>query len=128
MTTTVTITVTKWGTDEHGSYDYDVEWTTPAKWEICPCCEGGGTDRGASVECDGGGFTSSEWADQDDDFKRDYLAGVYDRPCGHCKGTGKILVIDRLQADPAMLALYDEAQQEDREYEALCRAERAMGA
>lgn len=61
----------------------------PHRWEICEQCEGHG---GSSAHL--GAFTSSEWAEQDDDFKRDYLRGDYDRPCGHCGGTGKIQVPD----------------------------------
>jgi hypothetical protein len=61
----------------------------PAKWVICPACDGHGTDRGASVESDGGGFTSSEWNDLDQEFRDDYLNGVYDKPCTSCKGRGR---------------------------------------
>src|SRR5690349_7371437 len=70
--------------------DTEVARNVPFKWTICPVCEGHATDRGASVECDGGGFTASEWAEQDDDFKQDYLAGSYDRPCEACEGLGRV--------------------------------------
>ena len=82
----------------------------PSRWVICPACEGHGTDRGRSVERDGGGFTASEWAEEDEDFRADYMAGRYDRPCEECKGNGKIFTIDREQAAitrPAELARYD---------------------
>lgn len=90
-------------------------------------CEGCGTDRGRSVECDGGGFTSSEWAEQDDDFKSDYLAGVYDRTCECCKGLRVIEVIDRDRADPAVVARLDAQAKIDAEYAAQWRAEMRMG-
>ena len=84
-----TITLTIYG--DRGEHQFRF----PARWIICPDCEGCGTDRGASVECDGGGFTASEWAEQDDDFKADYLAGRYDRPCRPCKGKGRIMAVDK---------------------------------
>lgn len=100
----------------------------PAKWAICTVCEGGGTDRGANVECDGGGFTSSEWNEQDDDFREGYLRGDYDKPCTTCEGTGKVLVIDRARASKAVIKAYEDDQREEREYQAMCAAERRMGA
>ncbi len=109
--------------------EFEETLTVPAKWEICPVCEGCGTDRGASVECDGGGFTSSEWAEQDDEFRENYLSGVYDKPCYACRGhAGRIQVIDREAADPAIIAAYDQHRREEAEYRALCAAERRMGA
>lgn len=100
----------------------------PFKWEICPCCDGYATDRGASVECDGGGFTSSEWAEQDDDFREDYLAGRYDRPCSECNGTGKVTVADRSRMSPELVEQFDEQLRDDADYRAMCAAERRMGA
>lgn len=100
----------------------------PSKWAICGACEGHGTDRGASVECDGGGFTSSEWAEQDEDFRQDYLAGVYDRPCECCHGSGKILVADYDRMTAEEIAAFDKQCEEDREMRAIERAERRIGA
>lgn len=102
--------------------------TVPARWAICPACEGCATDRGASVECDGGGFTASEWAEQDDDFKRDYLSGRFDRPCTHCKGLGRVQVPDLDALDPADRQAYEQSLRDDADYRALCAAERRMGA
>jgi len=110
-------------------YDEDGNETElPFKWEICERCEGCATDRGASVECDGGGFTSSEWAEQDDDFKEDYIAGKYDRPCAYCNGLGRIKVPDFRKMDPETCQEYLEQEQDDRDYDAMCAAERRMGA
>jgi hypothetical protein len=107
-------------TDDDGN---ETEHCLPARWEICGACDGCGTDRGRSVECDGGGFTASEWSEQDDDFKDDYLSGVYDRQCTGCRGTGKVQTPDRERANPATLALWDEQQQFDAEMAAERRAE-----
>jgi len=103
-------------------------FTVPAVWIICPHCEGCATDRGASVECDGGGFTSSEWAEQDDDFKQDYLAGRYDRPCSYCDGLGRIQTPDLDALDSDDREAYEQSLQDDADYRAMCAAERRMGA
>lgn len=122
-----TLSITILGSDAEGEFEQTL--IVPAKWEICPACEGCGTDRGAGVECDGGGFTSSEWAEQDDEFCENYLSGVYDKPCSECRGhAGRVQVIDREAADPATIAAYDQHCREEDDYRAICAAERRMGA
>ncbi|ODM71725.1 hypothetical protein [Bradyrhizobium elkanii] len=108
----------------------DAEFTrhVPFRWAICQNCEGHATDRGASVECDGGGFTSSEWAEQDDDFKQNYLNGVYDRPCTVCDGLGRVKEPELDALEPDELAAYEQSLRDDADYRALCRAEARMGA
>ncbi len=109
-----------------------IEVSFPARWAICPACEGCATDRGRSVECDGGGFTSSEWAEQDDDFKEDYLAGRYDRPCEPCKGLGRVQVIERDEVRgwrmKLLLRAYDAQVRDNYDIDAMHAAERRMGA
>lgn len=109
-----------------------IDVSFPARWAICPHCEGCATDRGASVECDGGGFTSSEWAEQDDDFKADYLAGRYDRTCGPCKGLGRVQDIDEGAVtgwrERIFLKAYQAQQRDNRAIDATHAAERRMGA
>jgi hypothetical protein len=121
-----TITVTIYG--NRGEHVVDL----PAHWVICHRCEGCATDRGAGVECDGGGFTSSEWAEQDDDFKEGYLAGRYDRPCPHCRGLGRVQVVDREHLGNRWLKkLYREYVRQERDSRAIDQmqaAERRMGA
>jgi RecJ-like exonuclease len=104
------------------------ELELPTKWEICSWCDGHGTDRGASVECDGGGFTASEWAEQDDDFREGYLRGDYDRACEGCGGSGKVMVADYSRMSPDEIKKYDAQLREDADYRSLCAAERRMGA
>lgn len=108
--------------------DGDTEIELPCKWEICSSCDGHGTDRGASVECHGGGFTSSEWSEQDDDFKEGYLRGDYDRPCQGCGGSGKVQVADYARMSPEDLTAYEDQLSADADYRELCAAERRMGA
>lgn len=112
--------------------DTEIEAKFPARWHICPACEGCATDRGASVECDGGGFTSSEWQEQDEEFREDYLAGRYDQPCSYCKGLGRVSDIDEERVtgwrDRILLKAYRAQQRDDREFDAISAAERRMGA
>lgn len=115
-----------------------IDVTFPARWAICPVCEGCATDRGASVECDGpygeggNGFTASEWADQDDDFKSDYLAGRYDRPCEACDGLGRVQAIDQDAVtgwrERILLKAYRAQERDSRAVDAIHAAERRMGA
>lgn len=61
----------------------------PAEWVICDCCNGEGKSSAYL-----GAYTASEWAEQGEDFHRDYMEGFYDRACDSCKGTGKQLIPD----------------------------------
>ena len=100
----------------------------PFTIEICPACNGRGTTS-RDVECDGGGFTASEWADQDEDFREDYMAGVYDRPCDECRGLpGRVKVPDLKCLSRRDRKLYREQQQADADYRRVSEAERRMGA
>lgn len=68
---------------------YEVE--VPAKYEVCPRCEGKGTHVNPSI--DGNGLSSEDF-DQDPDFREDYMSGVYDVACHECDGKRVILVAD----------------------------------
>jgi RecJ-like exonuclease len=61
----------------------------PARWAICEHCQGEGKSSAHL-----GAITAEEFY-EDPDFKENYLEGLYDQPCGHCKGSGKVKVIDR---------------------------------
>lgn len=111
----------------------EIEVHLPALWCICTDCQG--TGRSSAYL---GAFTSDEWREQDDEFKDDYMAGRYDRPCDGCDGLGRTLELDRdriiTRADAdemAALAKIDEYARdmaETRSIERAERAERAMGA
>lgn len=104
----------------------DVEISLPWKWAICDACDGNGTTC-AHVECDGGGFTGSEWAEQDEEFRADYLAGRYDRPCEHCEN-GKVKVADESKMTPEQIEAWHAQCRDDAEIDSISRAERRMGA
>jgi RecJ-like exonuclease len=106
----------------------------PARWVICPACEGHATTT-RHIECDGGGFTADEWAEacgDDEDFADDYFSGRYDRPCPDCNGLGRIMVIDEDQVtgwrETILLKAYRAQQRDSREIDAMQEAERRMGA
>lgn len=104
--------------------------TLPALWCICHQCEGEGQSSAYL-----GAFTCTDMRDMDDDFREDYFAGAYDRPCETCKGSGKLQVVDRTKiarhgnrVQKAYLRAYDEQVRADREIDAIHEAERRMGA
>lgn len=74
----------------------------PAKWEICPQCQGHGKSSAYL-----GAFTRDEMDEQGQEFMEDYMRGDYDRACEHCKGSGKVLVEDeqRCETDEQRRAL-----------------------
>lgn len=123
-----TITVTVYGRHvEH-------QWAFPARWIICPDCDGHATTT-AHIEPDGGGFTGEEWAEacrECEDFAENYFSGVYDRPCPTCQGKGRIQTIDRKAVtswrDKIALKAHRRWEREEAEYRAMCEAERRMGA
>ncbi len=113
-----TINYTDWETGD------DIQ--LPAKWEICPVCEGEGKESAYL-----GSWTGSEWAEEDPDFQEDYMRGGYDRRCEQCNGSGKIKDIDWDSIEANNPELYAElTEQEDARasYEYEVAAERRMGA
>ena len=103
----------------------DEEIKLPAKYEVCPCCDGEGSVTNPSI----GAITGEEWhRDWSPDEQDDYLQGVYDVPCGECKGNRVVAVLARDAVDAETLKAYDQAQREIAETYAIERAERAMGA
>ena len=117
----MTFTVTR--EDDNGE---EVSYTLPVKWEVCHTCDGSGTHMDPSI--DAGGY----WGDEDD---RDeytgesrYARGDYSVTCHTCGGRTTLLAVDRARADAPTLALYDKWREDEAYYEAMCRAERRMGA
>lgn len=102
----------------------EIQHELPATWVICCTCNGAGSHSqhmGAITQDD----RDRDW---DDDSWDNYMAGGYDRPCRDCGASGKVLEVDEDRCDAALLKQYQAAAREEREFEAICRAERAMGA
>lgn len=98
----------------------------PAVYEVCDRCDGEGTHTNPAI--DGNGITASEMDELGEDFREDYLAGVYDVRCEECGGKRVVPVVDRGRADAALLAEYEEYLDGEREYRLECAAEaRAFG-
>ena len=94
----------------------------PYKWEICSQCRGEGMSSAYL-----GAFTWNELDEQGEEFIEEYFAGVYDRPCDCCHGSGKITFPDYDKMTEEQVKRYEEKIQEDIEYEAMVRAEKRMG-
>lgn len=100
--------------------------TVPAKWEVCDRCRGEGHHTNPAI--DGNGITQDEMDELGDDFREDYMSGVYDIPCEECHGERLIMVIEEGRATPEQIKEYMELVQEEADYRAECRAEQRMGA
>jgi hypothetical protein len=98
----------------------------PAKWEICGTCEGHGRALKSSLR--GAVYTQSDFEEDPDlrDHVRDVQRGVYDDMCEECRGSGKVLEVDEESIRPDLRERYLAHMEEEYEYEATCRAERAM--
>jgi hypothetical protein len=109
-------------TDEE--YENEANWKDlflPAKYEVCPTCQGKGTTSNHL-----GAFTSDQMDEMDDDWKDDYIAGTFDRNCEECKGQRVILVPDKALADPMLLERYQQ-EEEDKAYcDSIQRQEQAF--
>jgi RecJ-like exonuclease len=78
----------------------------PAKYEVCPRCKGHGMHTNPSV--DGNGITQSEMDELGEQFREDYINGLYDVTCYECKGKRVVKVIDQEFASDEQIKLYDE--------------------
>lgn len=107
-----------------GPNDEDI--IIPARWEVCPRCDGEGSHVNPSI--DGHGLSSDDFA-EDPDFAEAYFSGAYDVPCEECRGRRVVLVPD--ESDPAaaaVLADYYAHIEAMEDMKAAYEAERRMGA
>lgn len=107
-------------------YFNDTEFLFPGRFEVCPRCRGSRTHVNPAI--DGNGITASEMEELGDDFRDDYVAGVYDVQCQECDGDGLVLVLDEGRCTPEQLAMYDELERERFESNAIEAQEMRMGA
>lgn len=87
-----------------GSWIDNVEF--PAKKEVCSHCEGEGKHSNPNI--DDNGITGSEMDELGDDFRENYLSGVYDVVCHKCKGLRVVDVIDESQCTKEQLTALEE--------------------
>lgn len=102
----------------------DEEIELPTCWEVCPVCHGEGRHVNPSIDC--GGLDQDSLDDLD--FMDDYLAGAYDVVCNCCRGRTTVPVADTSRMTDDQVRAWELQQAEEAEYQAICRAERAMGA
>lgn len=106
---------------------YDVEFELPTKYEVCGRCNG----EGVHDREDWDGFTGSEWAECEPEFRKDYLDGRYDVQCTECKGKRVVPVVDESHLSDAqrkVLDLHEKDLEADWEYDSVAEQERRMGA
>lgn len=97
-----------------------------AKTEPCGRCRGTGYHVNPAI--DGNGLTSDDMDELGDDFRENYMSGIYDVRCEECKGEGFVLVADETSCSPAELALWEQHLQDESEYRQEIEMERRMGA
>lgn len=108
----------------------DVEHEVPAKYDVCPTCEGRGKHVDPSIDASGYSPDEDDYYGDPDEYEEGrspYERGVYDVPCMTCHGKRVVLEVDTRAADPALIEAYNDYLAECDEYDAMVRAERAFG-
>jgi hypothetical protein len=93
------IRFTTWDTD-----GTEVQHEMPAKMEVCGRCQGTGKHTNPSI--DGNGITQSEMEELGEDFREDYLSGVYDITCTECHGRNVVPAPDFARASFSVKRAY----------------------
>lgn len=112
--------------------EYQIE--LPTRFEVCPRCEGHGKHLHPAIGEHAYSVEEFNEAFDDDDERAAYFTrgGRYDVTCEQCHGDRVVEVIDAehctTDEQKEGLRLLEEKEHEDYAYEAMCRAERAMGA
>ena len=97
-----------------------------AHYEVCSACRGRGFYVNPAI--DSNGITEDEMYELGDDFREDYMRGVYDVVCDGCDGRRVELVADPDKIDAETMKKIDAGADADNAYEAEREAERKMGA
>lgn len=104
--------------EDNGPFETARCGLTVGEWTICQTCRGDG-----SICQHLSSSLVEETMRDDDEFRRDYLNGVYDKLCTDCRGTGKYkpLILD--PADPSHDAVSEKLQEDwQSAYEDRCMA------
>jgi len=112
-----------------GESDETTVHTLPAKFEVCPTCEGRGKHVNPSI--DAGGISEDDEFWQDDHDEEGYSLyhnGFYDVTCYTCGGRNVVPTIDRDRANESTLAIWDGRCADDAGFDHICRSELLMGA
>lgn len=116
--------------DENEIDCLDVEHEFPAHYEVCYDCSGRGTTYLGWTTKDQPAFTREDFDYEGPDFFEDYMSGFYDRPCPTCEGQRVVAEInENLRGrDQIISAAYEEWAKDEAHFQAICEAERRMGA
>lgn len=113
-----------------------------ACYEVCGTCDGKGSHVNPDIDCGGISGDDPFWEDDydyDDDWDycddddgpqrqtSRYMRGDYDVACYECGGK-RVVPVPRDDNNPDDLKLYYSIRHGDAQYDAVCRAERMMGA
>lgn len=115
--------------DEDGNY-HEVEF--PAKHKVCIRCEGHGTYLHPSIGEHA--YTSEEFEESFDEEQRaEYFkrGGIYDVTCEECQGQRVTVEVAEEKLSPEQRVWYQlflDNIEEELKFEAMCAAERRMGA
>lgn len=104
---------TVWCTDDQDN-DFEQVITLPVKFKVCNRCRGSGTIVNPNIDSNG---INLDHFDDDPDFREAYFSGVYDIACPTCKGLRVESVVDKENADPSLLKLYQDDRQSKYEAE-----------
>jgi hypothetical protein len=96
----------------------------PAKFEVCPLCNGKGSHVNPSI--DANGLSAKDFA-EDPSFAEDYFSGVYDQECNECGGKRVVPVPDEQPADKDVLAKFANLLQAEADYRREVAYEQRMG-
>ena len=103
-----------------------VELVLPTKFEVCPRCRGTGSHVNPAI--DGNGLTAEDFEREGDQFREDYMAGVYDVACYQCKGKRVVAVPDWERLTEAEKILWKKHVEEEADDLAMIQAEIRAGA
>lgn len=108
----------------------EYETKIPAKYEVCSRCEGHGTHLTPSIGEHAYSQEEFEESFCDEEDREQYFrrGGIYDVRCEECSGKRVVLVPDWDHCPSDLRAEYEAHLDEEADYEAMCAAERRMGA
>lgn len=95
----------------------------PAKFEVCPLCNGKGSHVNPSI--DAHGLTSEDF-DNDPNFREDYFSGVYDQDCNECHSKRVVPVPSDL-SNKEDLVRFEKLLQDEAQYRREIAYEMKMG-
>jgi len=110
----------------HNGEDCAVE--LPAKYEVCPTCNGHGSHVNPNI--DDNGITAEEFA-RDPGFAEDYLRGTFSVTCYGCDGTRVVPAPNREKMSPEeldYLLAHEEVLADLEEMDRTMAREQSMGA